>query len=71
MKKTLEQWKKEIDEGIARGKADVETGRVYKLDENFIRNMENRLLNRVKNKKDIDFNNKIFVNKNIEEWILV
>ncbi len=55
-KKTLKQWEKEIDEGIARGRADIKAGRFVKLDGDFLKNLQSRVIKRIRARKEVSSN---------------
>lgn len=52
-KKTLEQWEKEIDAGIARGRASIKAGNFTVLDENFLPNLQKEIINEIRAKKNV------------------
>jgi len=66
MKKSLIEWKKEIDAWIAKWRSDIKAGRYYSLDNNFMNDIKNEVKKEKIKSKKINF---LFSNK--KEWILV
>ncbi len=64
MKKSLAEWKEEIDAGIARGKADIKSGRYKKLDASFMKNMQDRVIQRIRKRKELAV-------KNEKVWVMM
>ena len=56
-KKTLEEWEKEIDEGIARGRASIKAGNFVKLDGNFLKNFQKEVISEMRAKKNVSSKN--------------